>query len=305
MKLSSLVRRYPVSSYFVLVFVISWSGILVLAGVHGMPTTREHFARSGPLAMTPFLLGPGIASLGLTALLGGRRGLRELLSRALRWRVGLRWYAFSVLALPVLLGAVLLVLSQVSPAFLPSIVTAEDKLVLLITGLVVGIVGGGLLEEIGWTGFATPVLLERHGVLRAGLILGSLWGLWHLVPTLWGSGDASARLDLAVFLPGLFFHYAGLVPFRILMVWAWQRTRSPIPPQLMHASLTAGMFFVFNLDGTGMPLFVYYAVVAAALWMGVAAVFVTGGAIVTVAPRRATSRSRRGSRILGDRGSRG
>jgi membrane protease YdiL (CAAX protease family) len=41
---------------------------------------------------------------------------------------------------------------------------------------------GAVLEEIGWTGYATEPLQERYGVFRAGLIIGAVWALWHIVP---------------------------------------------------------------------------------------------------------------------------
>jgi membrane protease YdiL (CAAX protease family) len=34
---------------------------------------------------------------------------------------------------------------------------------------------GAILEEIGWTGYATGPLQERYGVFRAGLIIGAVW----------------------------------------------------------------------------------------------------------------------------------
>jgi hypothetical protein len=39
---------------------------------------------------------------------------------------------------------------------------------------------GPLFEEPGWRGFALPRLQRLHGPLVGGLILGSLWALWHL-----------------------------------------------------------------------------------------------------------------------------
>ena len=53
------------------------------------------------------------------------------------------------------------------------------------------VVPGMLFEELGWTGFATPTLRRRNRVLATGLIVGVLWGAWHFLVTLWGSGTPS------------------------------------------------------------------------------------------------------------------
>ena len=42
------------------------------------------------------------------------------------------------------------------------------------------LLGGPLPEEPGWRGFALPRLQERHGPVRATLILAPLWAGWHL-----------------------------------------------------------------------------------------------------------------------------
>jgi membrane protease YdiL (CAAX protease family) len=41
---------------------------------------------------------------------------------------------------------------------------------------------GAILEEVGWTGYATEPLQERYGVFGAGLMIGAVWALWHIVP---------------------------------------------------------------------------------------------------------------------------
>jgi len=50
-----------------------------------------------------------------------------------------------------------------------------------------------LLEELGWTGFAMPRLRLRYAVLGTGLIVGGLWGAWHLPINYWASGVTSGE----------------------------------------------------------------------------------------------------------------
>jgi uncharacterized protein len=42
------------------------------------------------------------------------------------------------------------------------------------------LLGGPLGEEPGWRGFVLPRLQPRFGPLGGTLLLGFLWGCWHL-----------------------------------------------------------------------------------------------------------------------------
>ncbi len=41
------------------------------------------------------------------------------------------------------------------------------------------LVGGPLIEEIGWRGYLQPRVNERYRVILAGLIVGVIWAIWH------------------------------------------------------------------------------------------------------------------------------
>lgn len=274
MTIKTFIKRHPVLTYFALTFAISWGGVLILGAPSGMPATSEQSEKLWPIVFLPYFLGPIIASILLTGLVYGKAGFRELLSRLLRWRVGVRWYAVALLTAPLFAMVILFALTLVSPVFLPGILTTDDRVSLILSGIVAGFIFGGLMEELGWTGFAVPELRRRCGVFTTGLIVGVLWGAWHFLPTFWGSGDSSGALDLPLFLPGFFFHYAGLSAFRVLMVWVYDRTESLLVAILMHASLTASALFILAPSVEGVPLFTYYLILAAALWIVVAAVAV-------------------------------
>src|SRR5215208_1606714 len=243
--------------------------IAVGVGTGGLSPTPEQFQTVVPYAVPAMIVGPSVAGILLTGLLYGRAGLREFRSRLLKWRVGARWYAVALLTAPLSMMAALLALSLTSPEFLPRILTTSDKASLLLMGIVVGL-GAGIFEELGWTGFAIPRMRLRYGVLSTGLIVGVLWGVWHILANgLWASNVTSGGLSLAIFLPAYLFTFlVGQLPaFRVLMVWVYDRTGSLLVAILMHASLTASTLILQPLAVSGMALLAVTLGYAAATWV--------------------------------------
>ena len=276
--IKALIKRHPLLSYFALTFAISWGGMLLVIAVGG----------SGGVPMLAWVAGPPIAGILLTGLLHGRAGFRDLLTRMRRWRVGARWYAVALLTAPLVFTAILLAFSLSSPELLPRILTTSGKASLLLFGIGWGLVGGGLLEELGWTGFAVPTLLrQRHGVLGTGLIVGLLWGVWHFLVSFWGSGTSSGALSLAIFLPAIIFYVGSLPAYRVLMVWVYDRTgESMLVAMLMHAVFSASMLILQPVGIALVPGLMWNLVLAAALWVVVGAVAVAQGRRLTRQPLR-------------------
>ncbi|HSK83656.1 MAG TPA: CPBP family glutamic-type intramembrane protease [Rubrobacter sp.] len=285
----AFVKRHPLLSFYALVFAIAWGGILILAGgPSGIPTTEEQFEMLMPWLMLVWLAGPSVAGIVLTGLVYGREGFRNLFARMRRWRVGARWYAVALLTAPLLYVGVSLVLSLTSPEYRPGILATSDKATLLLFGIGWGLIGGGLLEELGWTGFATPTLLRRYGVLGTGLTVGVLWGVFHWPVNGWAGVTLAGALSVAISLPLqlLFFTVAGLTAYRVLMVWVYERTgESLLLAILMHASLTASMIILSPVV-TGVAYLTYNLVLTAALWVVVGAVAVASGGHLTRQPLR-------------------
>jgi len=262
---AKFMRRESVLGYFVLTLIISWGSLLLIMGVGGVLGTTAVPSERMPLLYVGMLLGPSISSLLLIGLVYGRLGFRELLSKLCRWQVDLRWYAIAILTSPGLVAATLLPLSLCSPKFVPGIVTSSDKASLLVSGLLAGILVG-IFEELGWTGFAIPRLRSRYGVLATGLIVGLVWGLWHM-PLFLASVRASQSVPPILILVVQLFTF--LPAFRVLMVWVYDRTRSLLVAMLMHMSLTATAL-IFAISAADTPTVVSDLAYAAALWLFVA-----------------------------------
>ena len=172
MRLVPWLRRRPLFGYFALAYGISWGGILILLIAMGFELAAPLQPLNTGLIFLLMLLGPSTSGLALTALLDGHAGLRRLWSSLIRWRVGVHWYAVALLTTPLLLMAILWPLS----GFVDSAFAPRFQWALFAIGLV-----AGSFEEIGWTGFATLRLLARQRLSMAGLGLGLVWALWHLL----------------------------------------------------------------------------------------------------------------------------
>jgi uncharacterized protein len=268
--IKAFIKRHLLLTYFALAFAISWGGVLIVAGGPGAISANSEASEMQVTLLYPALIvGPSVAGILLTALLYGRAGLRELLSRLFKWRVGARWYALALLTAPLSVTAALLALSLTSTEFLPAILTTSDKATLLLIGIFAGLMVG-IFKELGWTGFAVPRMRLRYSVLSTGLFVGLLWGSWHFLPFFWGSGTTSGVVPVTLFLLVLLFSW--LPAYRVLMVWVYERTGgSLLVAMLMHVSLVASNVILAPL-ATGVSQVTYNLVWAAVLWPAVGVV---------------------------------
>lgn len=264
-------KLWPVLSYFILAVIISWGGILLVLGPGGFTGAVKATDAQLPFLFLAMFAGPSVSGILLTGLVNGREGLRGMLSRLGKWRVGAGWYIIACLTAPIMMVMILLGLSLISRGFLPGIFTSADKGSLIMMGIGAGLMTG-FFEELGWTGFAVPGLRKRYGIIPTGMIVGVIWGLWHY--PLFSGGDASGSVPPVLFIPVLLFSH--LPAFRVLMVWVYDRTGSLLAALLMHGGLTASTLVFQPRGSSGIYVLVHNLVLAAVLWIVIAVVLRKG-----------------------------
>jgi uncharacterized protein len=172
-RLLALIQHHPLVSFFLLAYALSWGYELLFIGLLRLPIS------------IPELFGPIVAGFVMTALIEGRPGVRRLLSRFVLWRVNVRWYVFVLVGIPAVFVLAIIVVPGALGSFkVPSL---AGWLLYPLFFLAVLLIGGPLLEEPGWRGFALPRLQERWGPVIGSLILGVLWAVWHFPPVRCGS----------------------------------------------------------------------------------------------------------------------
>jgi len=164
--------RHPVAAYGALALAITWGCWLPLA-VAGLVVRPGLWP-----SHAPGLLGPALAAVIVTAILIGRRGLRELGRSLLRWRIGLG--SWLVVLSPLALFAVVSAATGRLPAWsdLGEMNGFPRVPPPLLWSILVVVNGFG--EEVGWRGFAFSRFRERHGWLAASLLVAPLWAVWHV-----------------------------------------------------------------------------------------------------------------------------
>jgi membrane protease YdiL (CAAX protease family) len=216
----TLIRRYPLILFFVVAYALTWP-LIPLVSV-------------SPLFGFPALFGPAFAAIIVAAVVDGRRGLWDLLGRLVRWRVGALWYAVA-LGLPMVLA-----LGTAGLHLLLGVQTAVNFGGLSALNFVVFVLIVG--EELGWRGYAFPRLLAERSALTASLILGALWGAWHL-PTFFVPGAPQYGLPFSAFV---FLTMA----YAVLIGWVYVHTAgSVLVATLLHGAINLSQgFFLGGID---------------------------------------------------------
>lgn len=224
-------KKYPVIWFYILAFGISWIGMVsvILASRDIAPLYRTYF-----LVLSIFYaIGPALAAVIVAQVAYGWAGVGDLLKGLIRWRVAPVWYIVAVLG-----PAVLLITAQGLTkllGFSATVVTPQvDLSPYFFIGLMVNFFAN-ICEEIGWRGFALPRLQKRHNAFIATLIVGTLWGLWHL-PLFFLAGAMSEY-------PFLWF--ISIVADAFVYTWIYNSTKGSILlVALLHGSGNIASAFI-------------------------------------------------------------
>jgi CAAX protease family protein len=270
--IKALLARYPLVSFFVMAYAFSWivwaPWVLGQDGAKLLPPALSVvLPTAGYLLAAGILAGPTLAAFIMTATTEGREGVRRLLGRLVLWRVGIRWYVVALIGVPLIMLLGTMVYSMELPN-LAALGGPSYLLSYLGSFALVTVLGGPLLEEVGWRGFALPRMEPLHGPLLASLILGVLWALWHLpeflVPTWAASSGGGGILSIILFT-------LTVITFTIVITWVFNNTRaSVLLAILVHSSIDtftiplAAIFPAWAI-ASALPLTIGFGVVAVTL----------------------------------------
>jgi len=219
--------------YFVLVFAFS-TPFWVLGAVSSQRLS-SNLSLGSLMAISPVA-----AALVLSFRDKGSVGAKALLRRAVDYR-GLRakaWYLPIFLLMPMTMVAEYAVL-RVAGVSIPGPDIAVPEVLISFLFFFVA----ALFEEVGWSGYAIDRLQDRWSALTASVILGVVWGLWHL--------PAIIEMPAHHNPDWIAMQCANQVVTRILIVWIYNNTgKSVFAAILIHAVSNLSTLVLFPVNGS-------------------------------------------------------
>ena len=215
--------------FFAIAFGLAWGIIALLIF---FPDQTE--AIFGPMGYTNplFVLAvysPAFAGIFLVRRHYGTKGLGSYLRRLTLWRMPAVWWVFLAVGIPTCFYLGAAIKGTITDPFPFS--PWYGVLPALATGLVIG-----PIEEFGWRGVALPLLQRRFTPLGSSLILGVIWGLWHL-PAFFLSGSPQSAWSFGPF-------FIGALAITIIMTAMFNAARG---------SLLIAALFHFQVNGPAWP----------------------------------------------------
>jgi membrane protease YdiL (CAAX protease family) len=232
--LGRLVAHHPVAAFLFMIYAITWIIFLPVVlqgrGLLALPIDLSEGLAFNAFVAIATIFGVALPAFLVTAATGGEEGVRDLLRRSLKWRVGVRWYLGALFGLP----AAMLLGVSVFPGLAPLEALVEKWplfFVMFLPEVLFPFLFIQIFEETGWTGFMQHTLQERRGPLAASILVAPAFMFMHLPPLLIDSGVGLALLIVFGAL------VIAMAFFRILVMWLYNGSgRSVLIVALFHSS---------------------------------------------------------------------
>ena len=216
--------------FFTATFLATWITYFTIVINHWDPYTMP--------GMVFLLIGgsaPSWVAVIMVFITYDKEQRRDYFRRCISFRqVKLPNWAFILLVFPAIY-AILIGIDMLMGGSLPGMINLKAYLAqpsILPLALFMSLLSGPWSEEFGWRGYSLDPLLKRFGVLRGSVILGFIWGIWHLplflMPETWHG-------QMGFKFAGFWTFMLYSIGLAMMMTWVYLGTnRSILTGFLMH-----------------------------------------------------------------------
>ncbi len=247
-------RNLSLSLFLLLTF--GWAWVMWGYWVWAMPPGGFQIT---PAFIVTALIGgfaPSLAALIALWRSGGRAAVTRLMVQAVDFSFGRRMVLLILLIVPLST----LVSVALQAIFLGQLTWPDPALLAM---ALIWPLMAALGEEFGWRGVLLPEFESRFGLLPAAILIGLIWGVWHLPADYIGLKAYGDLFWLAFLINGPIV----LTAHSIIMSWLWVRTGRKVSAALLyHFTITASSMLAPTVQGEGAAGLMPATIGAALLW---------------------------------------
>jgi membrane protease YdiL (CAAX protease family) len=218
----------PILNFILLTYAVTWT-FFISAGAIAHETAPTDGLASVPALLVFFgTITPALVALVITARAAGTSTAWALFRRVFQWQAGPRWYVFAVSYMATIKLAVALAHRMMTGSWPPF----DRQSFGIIIGSIIISTPFQSGEEIGWRGYALPLLAQRIGFARGSVLLGLVWACWHLplfflpIP---GNDEYGQSFPVWAL---------GVTALSVAFVWLYTNTNGNLlPTMLMHSAV--------------------------------------------------------------------
>ncbi len=239
--LKNKIKKYPIISFFILTFLISWIFWIL----------QIFLNKELAILRIAGTFAPFICSIIVTLILEGNRGVKRLLKPILNYKFNIVWYLFCLFSTAFLSFTAIGI--SFSLGFSDFTFNELSKIYLVIPVFLFVLFFSVLGEETGWRGFALKKMLEKMNPIYSSIIIGVIWGFWHL-PLFFIEGNFHQLIPFWLFL-------VQEIALSIVITFIYIKTKkSLLSTHLFHAAsnTTLGVLPILPMDTNNnlLPLYI-------------------------------------------------
>ncbi|MFX1235676.1 MAG: lysostaphin resistance A-like protein [Promethearchaeota archaeon] len=206
-----------------------------------LPSVLSPTGNSNQMIFALFIIGgygPFVGAFLITFINERKSGVKVLWKRFWNPKIKIKWLLITFLLIPSLyiLSSVIAILFQGDPPILEWI----SQPWVIISYIITAFFAGGFPEEFGWRGYLLDRFQVRGNMIISSLIIGIIWGFWHL--PVWLMPDDSHSLGILNF----FLFLIDVIFASILFTWLYNNTnKSILIAVILHTMLNFTSFLIF------------------------------------------------------------
>ena len=208
--------------FFIIAFVVAWL-LFITAGLISDNARLTDLSR---LLIFIGAISPGLVAIALTAITKGSEGVKLLFNKISFKDTKVMWYVFALTFVATIKLSAALVFFLLYDSW-PQFGTTPWYIMLFAVAVSMWTQAG---EEIGWRGYALPLMSKKNGLAMSGILLGIIWATWHL-PLFYIAAADTFNQSFPLYL----LQVTGL---SVVMAWLfWKVNGNLLPLMVFHAAI--------------------------------------------------------------------